>query len=222
MKHGMNLEEIRSVIELLYSDIEKSIHLMGYETVSNSKNLFRKITGKDCKFIHVKRYNNFSDWINIRVLFGFNHKELFEGFDSLKDGKKYFLTNPLYQKSLGDLVAFKNYDEQKKSRAKYNCFHIGEWEIRNRKELYKADRIKEAIFNYEPKFGENRYDINFFKDYPEQSLGHNHKDFIKLQIIAARLLSDQDRENYLINYYRKRKNCDIVWLDKFFSYEFDY
>jgi len=210
----MDNQERQKVTDILLQNLHEKVMELGFETVPGNKYLARKKTKIGCNFIRFKRENNFSDWISIKVLLGFNHQDLFNVFDELAD-KKCFLTKPLYQEDIGAMMYYSDYEQMKSLRSRYNCFPLGTWEVRSRKELYKSKSIMDAIQSYAPEFFSIERPLTFFSSFPERIINENHKDFIKLQIIAANKIGNKKRVKHLTEYYKKRRNFDADWIVRY-------
>ena len=209
----MDKEQKTEVLKTLLNEINIGFDKFGFKPVPKNKYLFHRILSDGCEFIRLKRVNNFSDWICVDVVFGYNPKNLLGVYDRINPSSDFYLRVPIFQRRIGALMEGVPNKEQKILRGKYSCFPLGSWEIRSAKELSKVKKILLAIKTYSPDFFNETYDEEYFSLYPPHMIGENHSSFIKLQIIAAKELDDEERFDCLRSYYEGRQDCDVKWVD---------
>lgn len=197
----------------LIARLDDEINALGYSKVSSG--LYNQNTPAGCKFIKIKQVPRSSTWPTFWIVFGYNNQEVTKLYQELKGGTKIYDKKPMLASWIGHVIQRNfSFTERQDMKAKYNCFPIGEWDIRSENELRKSDRIVDAIKAFESFFFSQDFSLEYHAKFPEKILDENHKDFLLLQIIAASKLKQHARKAKLIRYYEKRKNFDSEWVKK--------
>jgi len=208
-------KEIRDALKSEFINrVDKHITSLNYEKIISGLHIQDDEHG--CKFIKIKHVSSPTSWPTFRVIFGYNNKLLTSIFDELKGGSATYRKKPLMASWIGHVIQRNfSFAERKKMKGIYSCFPLGEWDIRSEKDLWKSDKVIMAIRKLEPLFFAQEFSTEFYANYAENVSDENDKHFIVLQIIAADILKRKSRKTQLINHYKKRKNFDAAWLDKF-------
>lgn len=218
MQISMSKEEKLALYEKLFRFLNDKLNSIGFERVGRSQYLYRREISDGYQFIRLKRINKFSDWICLRVVFGYNSKQILAIFDKLNSSHSFSLSKPLYQRWIGGLMEGFSKEKHRVLRGKYSCFPLGEWEFRHSSDLSKREKIFQAIEDYKDEFFNQSFDADFFSNQPIGQRNECDISFLKIQMISARIANDKTRFEKLKNYYSKRKEFEEKWLVEINNY----
>jgi len=199
--------------------LDVAINSLNYSRISPG--LYKQETIAGCKFVKIKYLTQSRSWPTFWVVFGYNNKIITNIYEELKGGVKVYDRKPMLASWVGHVVQ-RNFSskERREMKAKYNCFPIGEWDIRSETELMKSDKVVDAIEAFEIFYFSQNFSMEYYAQFPENIRDENHKDFILLQIIAASKLGKKTRKAKLIEHYEKRKGYNPAWVNKLQDFDF--